>query len=191
MEIFQFKVEISYIKNPPVWRRLCVSSKTTFDEFHQIIQAGFGWQDYHFYQFSEKGFSSNVVYKIPDEYDEGNMKDSRTALISEVFNTAGQKYTYIYDFGDNWRHDILLEEITVEDNAVPLCLDGGGACPPEDCGGPPGYENLVKVLNGPKTEESKDLRRWLGFKANEKWDVNKFDVNAANQKLEVYRLLFE
>lgn len=148
MQTFQFKIQIQDIQKPPVWRRVLVPAHVTFDKFHQIIQAAFGWENCHLYQFSKSGWSSEFVYKIPDDYDDEEItENSRTTFISEVFTMSKQTYTYTYDFGDNWMHSIILEKISDTEKPVIVCLAGKGACPPEDCGGTPGYYNLIENSN--------------------------------------------
>jgi hypothetical protein len=189
MQSLQFKIQIQDIHKPPVWRRVLVSNNITFDEFHQIIQAVFGWEDCHLYQFSKSGWSSTMIYKIPDEYDDDETtQDSRTAFLSEVFTTAKQTFAYIYDFGDDWKHYIVLEEISDAGKPVPVCLAGKGACPPEDCGGTAGYYNLIEILSNPKDQEYKKMKNWLGLKKDEQWDVNTFNSIAVNEKLKTSKL---
>lgn len=70
---------------------------------------------------------------------------------------------YLYDFGDSWQHDILLEGILLAQtkDKYPKCIDGAGACPPEDCGGIPGYRHLLEVINDPQHEDHAYLSAWL------------------------------
>jgi hypothetical protein len=180
---YQFKIQIADIQKPPVWRRILVPKDITFDVFHQVIQVAFGWEDSHLYQFSQHGRASERIYQIPDpESDDETVLDSSINRLSETFSIVGQGFTYIYDFGDNWIHQITLEEITEELIIMPLCLAGKGACPPEDCGGVPGYYYLLKVLDNPKHPEHKDMKAWLGLKMDEYFDIHKFDLEAINNK---------
>ncbi len=184
MKTFHFKIQIKGIQNPPVWRRVVVPVDITFDTFHQIIQAAFDWSDCHLYHFSLHAWGAKPVYKIPDEegYDDYEAEDSRTVKLSEVFSSPKQTFTYMYDFGDNWDHSITLEKIADETIISALCTDGKGACPPEDCGGIPGYHYLLEVLNDPKNPEHKEMKSWLGMAKNDRWDVNRFDTIAANMR---------
>jgi hypothetical protein len=184
MQTFQFKIQIKDLQNPPVWRRVLVPADITFDEFHEIIQIVFGWENSHLYQFSKKGYASQPLYKVPDEYDDDTVEDSTETIITEVFTTPKQTFTYIYDFGDDWKHHIVLEKIADTENTIPLCLAGEGACPPEDCGGIPGYYNLIEILSDPKNPQHKEMKSWLGLGKNEQWDVNAFDITAINEVLE-------
>jgi len=184
MKTYHFKIQIKDIQKPPVWRRILVPENITFDIFHQIIQAAFGWSDCHLYHFSLRAWTTEPIYKIPDEfdYDDGITEDSRITKLSEVFNRPKQTLTYMYDFGDNWEHHIILEKISDERIITSLCIDGKGACPPEDCGGIPGYYHLIEILNDPKHRQHKEMKNWLGMAKDEKWDVNRFDSNTANTR---------
>jgi hypothetical protein len=183
MKTFQFKIQLAGTENPVVWRRLLVPEDISFDEFHMAIQAVFGWDSSHMYQFSAKGWGSKPYYQLLDHYsDSGDERDSEDYLIGEVFKRAGQKYTYIYDFGDDWKHEILLEKTTGEQVFAPHCIGGEGACPPEDCGGVHGYYRMVDIVNNPSHQEHKEMRGWMGIPKGGKWDVNAFDLEAANKR---------
>ncbi|MDR1895792.1 MAG: plasmid pRiA4b ORF-3 family protein [Prevotellaceae bacterium] len=178
--MLQFKIQIKGLKNPTVWRRILVPETLTFDEFHRIIQRVFGWENAHLYQFSELGYKSREVISVPN-YLMGGEIDSTKVKLNKIFKTKGQKYVYIYDFGDDWIHDIKLEKITDETGLKPSCIDGEGACPPEDCGGVWGYEDLKQLFaENPESDEADEMREWLGFEDGETWDAGYFDVSGAN-----------
>jgi hypothetical protein len=90
------------------------------------------------------------------------------------------RFTYHYDFGDDWEHDVHVERI-LEAAAGPIihCIDGGRACPPEDCGGPLGYQRMLEVLANPKDEEHANMKRWVG----KRYDAEAFNVAVVNKKL--------
>jgi len=182
---FQFKIQLTNIAKPPVWRRVLVPEKMTFDDLHRIIQAVFPWEDYHLYLFNPKGYGSHPSISVPsdDDLDELDM-DAEETLLSQVLATENQKFTYVYDFGDDWVHSIVLEKILPEKVLFPICQAGKGACPPEDCGGPWGYENLKRILSDPGHEEYADTRAWVGLEDHEKWDAARFDLEAANKALQ-------
>jgi hypothetical protein len=123
---------------PAIWRRLLVPSGITFHKLHKIIQAAFGWQDYHLYRFD---FDDTVV-DIPDpEYpwdDVINLNAKREKIDSLL--ATRKKCMYTYDFGDNWEHEIVLEQTRRAEKGVkyPTCLAGDMHRPPEDVGGVPG-----------------------------------------------------
>ena len=138
----------------------------------------------HLYRFSQLAWKSEPLYKIPDEWDYADeVMDSRIVKLSEIFTHPKQTFTYLYDFGDDWIHNITLEEILDKEIVKPMCATGKSACPPEDCGGPWGYLNLLETLIDQKHPDYKEIRKWLGLKKDEQWDVNAFDIAKVNYRL--------
>ena len=107
--------------------------------------------------------------------------------LNKVFITENQTFNYLYDFGDDWSHKITLEKLVSDELKRSVCLAGKGACPPEDCGGAWGYENLKVILADPKHEEHGDMKEWLGLDEDEDWDVNYFDLEEVNEMLKSYK----
>lgn len=176
---FIFKIELAYVEQPPVWRRVVVPENFTFLHFHYVIQLAFGWENAHYFQFSPKGYGSQPV--IGEQVDEDmDVQESQEIELSQIFKRKGQTYTYIYDFGDDWLHKIILEKITDEKLLKADCLNGEGRCPPEDCGGAPGYEQLKETLSDPKDPEHNETKEWLGLSKRQKWDANAFDLKATS-----------
>jgi len=105
--------------------------------------------------------------------------------LKDIFKTENQKYTYIYDFGDDWVHSIILEKISDDKIKQSKCLAGKGFCPPEDCGGPWGYERIKDVLANPDHEEYQDTREWLGLEDDDDdvFNPNEFDLESTNEIL--------
>ena len=169
----QFKISLKNVRKPTVWRRVLVSENITFEDFHECIQCFFNWENCHCWCFSPKGWGSSPQIMVPDDDDlmEPDYDASNTKL-SRIFMAEKQKYVYIYDFGDGWIHDIELEKITDEDVKEAVCLAGKGTCPPEDCGGPWGYEELKEILSDPSNEQYKDMVEWLSLRDGEIWDPN-------------------
>lgn len=179
---FQFKIQIKGITKPPVWRRIQVDANTSFKEFHAIIQVAFGWTFSHLYLFSEKGYTSQFQIQdaeFTDEWSNENA-DAEKVKLKDIFKKEKQTYTYIYDFGDDWIHTITLEKISNEKLLFPICLAGKGQCPPEDCGGVWGYEDLKSLMNNPTEPEYEEYREWLGLEKGEKWDATAFDLDEVN-----------
>lgn len=181
----QFKIQLQGVDNPPVWRQVTVPSHYTFELFHDVIQEVFGWENEHMYNFSPKGYGSYPVIGVIDEdnFEKGRILESSNTRLSGIFNKKGQKFIYIYDFGDNWTHQITLEQILQEKISSPSCIDGEGQCPPEDCGGVPGYENLKVVLNNPASAEHEEMKDWLGLDDDETWDPGEFDLREVQEML--------
>jgi Plasmid pRiA4b ORF-3-like protein len=185
---FQFKIQLKNVTGPPVWRRLLVPENFTFHKMHTLIQTSFGWQNCHLFQFSPKGYGSQPLIGIPFEDDgflfEGEEQlDAAKIKLKEIFTAPRQTYSYIYDFGDDWHHQLLLEKITDDKLRYADCLAGKGACPPEDCGGPWGYANLKAIVNDPKHAEHSEMKEWLGLGKKEKWDAELFDLEAIRKRV--------
>ncbi|MGI8790280.1 MAG: plasmid pRiA4b ORF-3 family protein [Actinomycetota bacterium] len=169
--VHQLKVTIEGT-NPPVWRRVVVSSRITLAELHDVVQAAFGWWGYHLHEFDIGG----IRYGIDDGEDWDPPKDERQGRLDELA-PAGSSFTYTYDFGDDWRHKITVEKVTSADPSVtyPVCTGGRRASPPEDCGGVNGYENVVAVLADPTDEEHDSIVEWVGGAFDpEAFDPSKF-----------------
>ena len=156
--VHQLKVTMVGIR-PPVWRRVVVPSAITLSELHCVLQAAFGWWDYHLHEFDIAG----VRYGIDDGEGWEPPKDERRARLGRLA-PIGSSFTYTYDFGDDWRHKVAVGQVTRADPSVayPACSGGRRARPPEDCGGVSGYENLLAVLADPGDEEHASMLEWVG-----------------------------
>lgn len=174
--IFQFRIEIKNISSPKVWRRTQIPSQWSFDRFHRVLQAAFGWENCHLYLFSPKGWGSDPCIGSPD-WEDSDCQNAAKIKLRDYFGPAQQKITYIYDFGDNWIHHILLEEIIDENRINADLLEGKGKCPPEDCGGSHAYMDLKEILGDPEYPEYNEIREWIGMGKTESWDPNGVDLN--------------
>lgn len=180
MMTYQFKIKIKGITKPPVWRRIQISENSSFYDLHIAIQLAFEWYNAHLFQFSPQGYGSypQISLKMDEEFSmaSGEVIDADEAKLSDFFHSEKQRFTYIYDFGDDWFHDILLEKILDKTLLFPLLIAGKGQCPPEDCGGIWAYENLKEVLADPEDPEYEELSEWVDLEEGELWDPNKFDL---------------
>ncbi len=181
---YQFKIKLEGSSKPPVWRKVLVPDTYSFYELHMMIQAAFGWDNAHLFEFSN-GYSGDIRIGVlfEDDWDEGEKDDAEEIGIGELFHQEKQKLQYLYDFGDSWAHLVTLEKITDEKIIQARCIGGKGACPPEDCGGIYGYYMLVDTVNDPQHEEHEDMREWLGMEDGKTWDVNAFSIEEANQRV--------
>lgn len=170
------------LSDPAVWRRLKVPSNLAFLKFHEAIQRAFGWENYHLFAFMPK---PGANFEIGPSLEEEIVPtlDANTHHVSDFIQEIGQTFYYHYDFGDDWMHRIVLEEITDEKGTKVTCLAGGGKCPPEDCGGFPGYLELLKAINHPRSAAGKRYRGWLGLNPGERWDPSEFDLEKTNARL--------
>lgn len=176
VSVYQLKVTLKGIR-PPIWRRIQVTSDITLYKLHLTLQAAMGWWDEHLYEFEIGG----KHFVDPRSVDELGLENAMEAVLGEVVRKEGTKFTYTYDFGDSWEHEILVERILPLDEKTryPVCLKGKRACPPGDCGGVPGYWHLLEVLQDPKNEEYEDMIEWLGGG----FDPEEFDLDSINKEL--------
>lgn len=146
----------------------------TFAQLHKVIQAAMGWEDYHMHEF-EVG-EVRIGDATPGPFGLGSvprpLSEKKTRL-SDVLENR-RKYRYWYDFGDDWWHEIAIERRLPDDGLGPRLLAGERACPPEDCGGPWGYAELLKTLADPGHPKYEELREWAGD-----FDPERFDFEAA------------
>ncbi|NTY41772.1 plasmid pRiA4b ORF-3 family protein [Burkholderia diffusa] len=156
---------------PEIWRRLEVPAELTLAELHDVIQAAMGWQGRHRYGFGFAGPAGML------RSGAACAADARLAAVGGV----GTALTYTYDLDDDWRHAVTIEAIGPAAAATryPRCVAGAGACPPEECGGPAGYMQLLRTLAGRMTDAKRELLDWLG----EPFDPDVFRVAEANARL--------
>jgi len=184
-DVFQLKVTLLDTK-PPIWRRVLVDGSSTLDHVHDVIQAAFGWWNYHLHEF-EVG---QTRYGVPDpdeDWGEPPRDERRTRL--DAIAGEGSSFRYTYDFGDGWDHKIVVEKVVHADATVtvPACIDGRRACPPEDCGGTWGYGELLEILADPAHPEHDERREWIGRPFDpEAFDPSEFEDNLRNGRLAAF-----
>lgn len=171
---------------PLVWRRVLVSNQWALASLHGYLQWVMGWTDSHAHEFE---IGDGVV--APDwwinevglDTDTSKYRDERRVSAAAVVAELGPRgeFEYRYDMGDGWRHRIVIESpptlATDTDLALPVCLSGENACPPEDVGGPPGYELFLQILGDREHEQHEDMVRWIGGV----FDPKGFDLNRINR----------
>jgi hypothetical protein len=178
-EFCQLRIALRWTK-PEVWRRLIVPMNANLGWVHAVIQTAMGWTNSHLHMFRSGGtvisdprFELDSFEGDPPVMDEGKTK------LSELLADQSEEIIYEYDLGDSWIHLITVEEVSDPASAVvgrAVCVGGARACPPEDCGGPPGYENLLKALKNRKHPDHKSLKDWLG----RPFDAEAFSVDDRN-----------
>lgn len=179
MNIYQLKVTLRHV-HPPVWRRILLPADTKLPKLHRVLQVVMGWEDEHLHAF-QKG---QVQYGEPSRDFPGMFKNERNVRLDQIAG-VGDRFVYEYDFGDGWEHDVVVEKALPAEKGkrYPVCIDGKRACPPEDCGGPPGYENLLEALADPKHEMHDDMIEWIG----EEFDPEAFEIEEVNDELRSLR----
>ena len=162
LTIYQLKVTLEDIK-PPIWRRILVPSNINLGQFHLVLQIVMGWTNSHLHQFRV----GETIYGIASEemdLDLGLDIEGETKYkLSDLLNQEKGSLKYEYDFGDGWIHKIVLEKKLTYEQAIklPSCMKGKRACPPEDCGGIWGYEELLEVIQDREHPEYEEILEWL------------------------------
>jgi hypothetical protein len=175
-KIYKIKV-ILHGSEPSIWRRFLVPGDYKLSRVHKVLQIVMGWGEAHLHEF----IISGVSFGEPSpEYGDRKMLDHKKMTLAGMIREEKKSFTYIYDFGDGWRHELTVEKITVPEKGAhyPLCLAGERACPPEDCGGIGGYGYLLEALENPKSEDQKELVEWAGD-----FDPKVFDLKKVNSGL--------
>ena len=180
MEIYQVQVSVINSK-PKIWRRILIKSDFLLSDFHKVIQSSMGWTNSHLHQFIKDQNFYTVRMQDDDFWNEMNNVDYKKMKVSDLLLKEKEKIVYEYDFGDGWRHDIVLEKILLNDEKMkfPVCLAGKRNCPPEDIGGVWGYKSMLEILKQPKHEEYKSYKEWLG----NDFDPEYFDIDEVNKLL--------
>lgn len=180
---YQLHVTLEDIE-PLIWRRLWVPSTVSLVKLDRVIQACMGWTNSHLHEFQ---IADKRYGYLCDDWDQDeHLIDERRLTIGGLLGTTVRAFGYLYDFGDNWRHIVVVEKLlpTDETNTWNQCLGGANACPPEDVGGTGGYEDFVEAILDPAHEEYAAMWRWSGGP----YDPTGFDTNAANRELRRLRL---
>lgn len=185
---YQLKITLKDI-DPVVWRRFVVPSNITLDRLHDVVQIVMGWQDYHLHQFM---FKKQIFTEHPESI---NDEDESVIRLNTLLKRSGNKLTYLYDFGDSWEHEIVLEDKNFSlDEMQPIeCIEGIMACPPEDCGGAHAYMHLLRAVFDPQNNEE-DYEAFLEIiDLDENIQVSdvqslifQYDINAINLLLNIY-----
>ena len=177
--VYQLHISLKGSK-PKIWRRFLVTDDTTLKKLHNVIQEVMGWESYHLHGFEIDGKDfgePNPDFDIEPVYDEGRVK------IRDLDLAIGEKFKYIYDYGDDWEHAIKVENILPFDakTKYPNCVAGKLACPPEDCGGIWGYMELRRLKSVPAdrlSEWEAEQLEWLGDT-----DFDYFSIDLINARL--------
>lgn len=185
----QYKIIILHIEiegiAPPIWRRIVVDGDISLRMLHHIIQAAFGWTDAHLHEFQIEEctysmFDNVNVLETLGESDREERDDRKTKLQRLLY--PGQKFSYLYDFGDSWTHTITVEKIETRPDFMgnATIIDGQRAAPPEDVGGTSGYEEFLDaILHHKRSDEARQYLQWVGGS----FDPEAFDQRIANAAL--------
>ena len=170
--IYQLRVSLVEIE-PEIWRRVLVPADIKLPKLHLVLQAAMGWRNSHLHVFRD---GKNTYSPMPEDM----FLAQKSVKLSALLMVPGQVLEYEYDMGDAWLHVVEIEQILERDigKICPFCIDGANDCPPEDCGGEPGYEHLLEVISNAKHPEYRDLKRWM-----DAYGPEPFDLKAVNRHL--------
>ena len=181
--LIRMRIELEHI-SPPIWRRIVVPSSLALFELHVVLQGAMGWEDTHLHGFEISGRR----YEVPEDDEFGpetGYLDERLHRLEMVISDE-EAFSYVYDFGDNWRHLVTVEahEDVPTSELETRCIAGERACPPEDCGGAYDYQDFLGVLANPKHPDHADIAVWAnGF------EPEVFSVSRANSLIQALREL--
>lgn len=191
-----FRIQLRHIKKPPVWRKVVIPGSFTFAKLHETIQEAFGWTYSHLYQFQHHPYDGGWTVKDPNaietekdswigKRDDESYNAEKTVIAKFLHDKGLDKFVYVYDFGDDWIHDITLEATDEKEELIhPVCLAGKGACPPEDCGGPWGYEDIKQLFaEHPDSDEARSYKEWMFMDEEDEFDPKYFDIDEVNEAL--------
>lgn len=169
----EIRVELSHIE-PLVWRKVSVPNDITLDRLHLVIQAAMGWENSHLYMFLIDDKRYEAVFDDDDfSMDDDGEDESEFRLFDLV--KVGDQLQYIYDFGDDWHHAIIVSAVNDERINAAKCDGGERACPTEDCGGPFGYLEFLAAIGDKKHPDHEHYSQWAGD-----FDPEVFNIEEAN-----------
>jgi hypothetical protein len=175
-DAFALRITLRGIE-PAIWRTVIVPAEMSLGELHEVLQIVFGWQNSHLHDFEV----SDIRFGMVDVEDELFAVDEHAAPLGAVAR-EGSRFTYRYDFGDDWEHDVAVESVIANGAQGIVCSGGARACPPEDCGGAHGYANVLGVLANPDDDEFASMKKWVG----RRFDPERFDIAAVNKRLATF-----
>jgi hypothetical protein len=179
--MYQLKILLSG-SLPPIWRRVLVPMDMSLKDLHLVIQTVMGWENSHLHAFMKDGTTYQGDISEEDKLFSRNLKDYKGIRISDLLTKEKERISYVYDFGDDWHHEIILEKTIPEGTGFdrPICTDGAMNSPPEDCGGIPGYHKFLRNLKQPN---SKNIREIWSITGGLSFNPDLFDRAQVNKLL--------
>lgn len=184
----QLEISLCDIR-PRIWRSFYVPGDIRLDRLHRVIQIVMGWTNSHLHSFQTK----DREYVMPDAHDpawnapvsDRIVLNERKHTLADLVTQRDDTFTYLYDFGDDWAHEVRAVKIDPLPDRLTraVCLAGERACPPEDCGGPFGFKEMCAALRKPKHPAHRHWRDWI-----ESFDAAAFDLDAVNRRLKRLRI---
>jgi len=181
-EIAVLRIEMLDIE-PLIWRRVAVRTSMSLKMLHGVIQVVMGWLDYHLWEFEVNERKYGELLPNDPEWNARITNAAKTKL-SALLAGDMREIEYVYDMGDNWQHRIIVEKLMAAEftTQYPLFLGGERRCPPEDCGGFPGYCEFLDNLASKNSTERKAALSWYGG-AYDPDDIDERNVVAALKRM--------
>lgn len=178
-KVYQLHVALKDV-DPPIWRRIIISEDASLEDLHVAVQLSMGWENVHLHEFRIGDIRyrpSSIAIDTP--FEEG--EDTSSSLLKALNLKMGSKIDYLYDFGDGWKHQIVVEDILVSQDNIeyPVCIAGERACPMEDCGGAIQFTDLLKGIEDPKHPRHAEATKMFG----KDFDFDYFDTHETNELL--------
>jgi hypothetical protein len=178
--ILQIRISLMHVE-PPIWRRVLVPCDMNLARLHDVIQVAMGWYDCHLYEFQIGGRS----YGVPaPEFEDPDFKlyHATNLKLEAVLRRGIERFSYTYDFGDNWQHEVVIEQQLPSAASMdyPAFVEGEHRCPPEDVGGVPGFFEFLHTITDPAHEEHERMLEWIGGR----YDPDELDVYRINLGME-------
>lgn len=166
---------------PVIWRRLLVPGSVRLNRLHEMLNVAMGWTDSHLHQFRVEGALYGMQF---DEYPDEELDEAAFTVVGAVGKV--RRFFYDYDFGDDWKHEVVVEEVSSWPWGLKhaVCLGGERACPPEDVGGVPGFEEFLEALADPDHEDHERFVVWSGGD----YDPESFSLVGTNIALQRLRV---
>jgi len=161
-QIAILRIELEDIE-PLIWRRVAVPTSINLNVMHDVIQAVIGWLDHHLWEFTANERRYGMF--IPNDPDWNARVDNAAKIkLSALLSKGAKEIGYVYDMGDNWEHRIIVEKVKAAESGAhyPQFLGGERRCPPEDCGGLPGYYEFLKNIASKQSKKRKAAIDWYG-----------------------------
>jgi Plasmid pRiA4b ORF-3-like protein len=161
-DIAILRIELEDIE-PLIWRRVAVRTSVNLKAVHSVIQAAMGWLDCHLWEFTANERKYSMIVPNDSDWNE-RTKDAARTKLSALLSIGVREIGYVYDMGDNWQHRVIVEKLkAAEPGALyPQFLGGERRCPPEDCGGHPGYYDFLNNIANKPNMKRKAALDWYG-----------------------------
>jgi hypothetical protein len=177
MKVIELEVTLEDVE-PAVKRALIVPLNIQLDHLHDALQAALGWTNTHLYMIMSGG---NTWSTLDPDYPNEDLNAEKYTLKQLIALTGSDSFDYIYDFGDGWEHCVSIGKAfdAIGTEVYPKLLSATGACPPEDIGGPPGYEDFLEVLADKEHPDYAEVMEWR----NEEFNPNDAEEEALKENV--------